>query len=501
MNIRRKILIFLNVLLVLVFLFTINSYENPYSPIRALAYSITTFFTWGFFLIYFYLFLKIRFFRALNFKEILQFNFLQVFAIIPFYGLFIGIISEAIFKSFEPAIKVSSPLLYPERYFLILPATIGILLFLCRISFNSDIINDKNVKPREILFFEEINIKDIERLRNVLFGLLMGSYFLSLFAFFVLHIYESELLGDLKAPLAFYSFVYGGIFGFLDIVLGLTFSETPFNQWYTSTVKERKRERTQGIDFFKRHPKLKKFLVLAVLVYLAFIGYDSSKTSAEPFIREPVGIVAYEIQLNISELPENAIVRKSDEHFMLKKENLTVAVPLVEINGDFYPLTIRLAEKKRLIKYNDTDLYLVEEITPKLINMTYLKKDKNFDTEKIYYRSSKLDAFLFIALVENGYKRVTSYYSEETLRLSEVNPDWFPLAHKVYFCENSESNIMAYTLSVGELDSATLNLITPDSTTVQKIEKIGKIDENMHISAAEGEVKLEQIFTHREFPY
>ncbi|WP_456473714.1 hypothetical protein, partial [Candidatus Pyrohabitans sp.] len=69
----------------------------------------------------------------------IKYNIIQMIAILLVYMIFIESISTILFLSFKAYIESVNLVFYPEKYFLILPASIGSLLLLYRLLSNPDI--------------------------------------------------------------------------------------------------------------------------------------------------------------------------------------------------------------------------------------------------------------------------------------------------------------------------------------------------------------------------
>ncbi len=261
--------------------------------------------------------------------------------------------------------------------------------------------------------------------------------------------------------------------------------------------EDHKIKKPEFLSYIKNNKKLQAILMILLLIILIFSIIDLKKSIdlvQQPFEKEYFEVVAYEINLDITgNIPENTIIMKSDETFKLKNKSLNVAIPLVEIHDNLYPLSSDLVKRKYVVKYNETDLYLLEEISPKKINITYYYKiNKTFDDEDIYYCSSKLDSYLFLALVQNGYNKVISYCSKELLRIPKDSMIWTLLADKIYFSEKNN-----YTIC-GVKYGYVLNLFSKDIKTIEYVTKIADADEQVYVYTHEDKMTAHQVFSHRE---
>ncbi len=164
------------------------------------------------FIIIFYFFLKVKYFKCDGLINVIKYNIFQIIFVLLGYMVFIKDVSEMLFLSFKTYIESANLVFYPEKYFLILPASIGSLLFFYRLLSNPDIIShfERNKKWNKTILiylsFIRFQADDLERIRNIIFSLLMGTVVISLIGFFVLDIDVKSTIGEeLYASLRKYS--------------------------------------------------------------------------------------------------------------------------------------------------------------------------------------------------------------------------------------------------------------------------------------------------------
>ncbi len=357
-----------------------------------------------------------------DFKSKVRANGYNMFFMFMLYALLIQAFSRFLFITLKGFLSADILAFYPERSLLLLPAFCAIVIFSIRFIplFNKKTEKFLNERKKDLDLLSIISPKKyIGAIQTVLKDFVIATLLIG-YILIIVYNYYGDLSYNYQRQLIIIPLIYAFVFWIIDFIIGIITTDTKPLILKEEVKAEKEEDKPSHLD---KYPKIKKFFekymniifIILLIIFFCFVAYKASIFIKTPYQNTTISNWAYEINLDKNSSYNLSKIVFSDYVTQIKENSsLNLATSIVLFNGQEYPLSKRLNDQyqKGIIDLEKTNESIIQDIKGIEANITVKHKQNINLSEKelpnLYYFTTEYDLPLFIALYNNGYKKLYS---------------------------------------------------------------------------------------------
>ena len=430
------------------------TFENHYTILTALSFTVATITGIIFPIIGLKYFGKIEFYKYGKLKNLVGFNGLSIFSLFAIYLILIQFLSLFSFIAFEAFITEKIKTFHPETLLFVVPSLFGLFLLAYRKIPSNYPIKDSYLNDLKDIPIINQAIKYDEYLlsiKDTLFSILVTFLVIGFIGLFIFSLSFSEFTDISSTKISKISLIYAIIFSLFDSFVSFMSSKNEITLDIFGSTNNVPIEIQK--PFMPNRPKLKKFIItsgkLLLLVIIAIMVFGVFKFGSEyyknkdlPVIEKKINITGYTIFFEVGKSPMGQEIM-SEKIRTLNNQSLEYSTPIVEINKVDYPMSTKINEllNKKIIKASRTGKYLNKKIRTTDLEITFKAKNNSAfnQPDNTYYFTTEYDDYIFLELYNGGYGDISSIALD-----TAPNSPTIHFFHKLMYSESANGNIAMY---------------------------------------------------------